>query len=663
MAKLKMDRFRIIALRKDRKRLLEHLQDSGIVQVEKIDESRQGFSKEDTSASIERFRKSARLCQQAQNILGKLSKEKKGLLDSFKGRREIDPDHIGVLAENAKDILLICEDIIGCENTIANLSAEKIRINTRLDTLNSWKDLDIPFSYKGTVSTFAFIGVLPLKYDILSLSEAVTRLDGELKFSFDIIGESEKETNIVFFVMKDEKERAEEVLRRLSFLTPAVTCDCTPKEETDSLKSRLEQIEKEKAEALQKIKSYGDKHREIKETEDYFNLRADKYEVIGNLEQTSHTFLIEGFIPEVDEKKLEKLCNRVSTCHIEFTECDQKDAPVKLKNNGFASPAQSIVTMYASPSHEDIDPTPVLAFFYYFFFGMMFSDAGYGLLFVLATAIMIKFLKPETSMKLNLKLFQYCGISTFFWGLIFGSFFGDAPAVIYNKITGASITMADIFPWPIIDPQKDALLLMVISIALGLIHILVGMGCKFYICIKNKDYLGAFFDTGFWMLLLIGLAVLAAGMALGQTVMNAGIIISLCSVAGLLLTQGRKKKGIVGKVVGGLASLYDITSYISDLLSYSRLLALGLTTAVMGQVFNMLSTMFSGGIVGAIIFIIIFIVGHLINFGLNALGSYVHTMRLQYVEMFSKFYEGGGKPFEPFTIKSKYIRIQEEKQK
>ncbi len=263
-------------------------------------------------------------------------------------------------------------------------------------------------------------------------------------------------------------------------------------------------------------------------------------------------------------------------------------------------------------------------------------------------------------MRNNLKLFQYCGVSTFFWGLIFGSIFGDAPAVLYNYFTDANLTMADILPWSTLDPQKDALLLMVISIAFGLVHILVGMGCKFYICLKQKDYGGAFFDTGLWMLMLVGFAVLAVGMATSPMILYIGAGIAIASAEGLVLTQGRNKKGF-GKVIGGLASLYDVTSYISDLLSYSRLLALGLTTGVMAQVFNMLATMFGKGIVGTVFMVVIMLVGHAINIGLNALGSYVHTMRLQYVEMFSKFYEGGGEEFEPFSLKSKYIKIKEDK--
>ena len=217
--------------------------------------------------------------------------------------------------------------------------------------------------------------------------------------------------------------------------------------------------------------------------------------------------------------------------------------------------------------------------------------------------------------------------------------------------------MQEMLPWPILDTQKDALTIMILSIGLGLIHILVGMSCKFYVCFKNKDYAGAFFDTGLWMTLLCGAAVLAAGLAFGQILVTVGAVIACASALGLVLTQGRDKKNIFAKLIGGVASLYDITSYISDLLSYSRLLALGLTTGVMAQVFNMLSTLMGTNVFGIIFMIVIFLIGHAITIGLNALGSYVHTMRLQYVEMFSKFYDGGGKPFEPFTLNSKNFKV------
>lgn len=656
-----MKTVRIIALREDRKRLLEHLQDSSLVQIKKNEHCTEGFSKVDLTSQTQVFERNVALTEQALKVLDEIAHEKKGMFSSFSGRREIDPDEIGVIASKAGDVISVCSRITELSKKCADNAAEQIRIGTSLAQLEVWQNLDIPLNTGDTKSTAVFIGTFPKYYDEKSLSEEIAAQNPKLEFEFEIEHSENNITCAVIFTPISQKTMAEDVLRNIGFAKPMSPTSHTPKEKSERLVKKREQLYKETEKAREEILSFADRRGDICDTQDYFRIRADKYRVIGELEHSKHTFVIYGYIPEEDCEKLEKLCNRVSVCHIDFADAND-DAPVKLKNNRFAQPAQGIVNMYSPPSHADIDPTPLLTFFFYFFFGMMFSDAGYGLLMTVAIGVVLKVFKPDTQMRNNLKLFQYCGISTFLWGLVFGSIFGDAPAVLYNHFTGADITMAQLLPWPTIDPQKDALTLMVISIAFGLVHILVGMGCKFYICLKQKDYGGAFFDTGLWMLLLIGIAVLAAGMFMSNILLYVGAVIAIACAVGLVLTQGRHKKGF-GKVIGGLASLYDITSYISDLLSYSRLLALGLTTGVMAQVFNMLATMFGTGVVGTIIMVVILLIGHAINIGLNALGSYVHTMRLQYVEMFSKFYEGGGQEFEPFSLKSKYIKIQEDKLK
>lgn len=654
-----MKTVRIVALREDRKRLLEHLQDSELIQVRKHKDDIDGFSRVDMTSQMQIFERNVTLTEQALKVLDDYAREKSGLLSSFKGRREIDPDEIGVIASKSAEVMRVCNNINELNKKIIDNNAEKVRINTSLNQLEVWKNLDIPLNTKDTNSTAVFIGTLPHVYTEAELSEAIVAENPKLEYEFEIEYAAENMTCIVLFAPISQKTMAEDALRTLGFSKPMTPTHYTPKVKAEKLRKKLEDIELENERAVKDIISLSERREDIKITQDYFRIRADKYNVINELDHTRHVFVINGFIPEQDCEKLTALCDRVAACYVEFGDADD-DAPVMLKNNRFSRPAQNILMMYAAPSHADIDPTPLLAFFFYFFFGMMFSDAGYGLLMVIAIGIVLKVFKPDKQMRNNLKLFQYCGVSTFFWGLVFGSIFGDAPASLYNFFTGANITMADILPWPTIDPQKDALMLMIISIAFGLIHILVGMGCKFYICFKAKDYGGAFFDTGLWMLLLIGIAVLGVGMATTQVVLYIGAGIAIACAVGLILTQGRKKKGF-GKVIGGIASLYDITSYISDLLSYSRLLALGLTTGVMAQVFNMLATMFGKSLIGVIFMFVILLVGHAINIGLNALGSYVHTMRLQYVEMFSKFYEGGGQEFEPFSLKSKYIKIQEDK--
>ena len=651
-----MKTVRIIALKKDRKRILEHLQNSSLVQVRHNDIPEKGFSRSDTAAQLQQFDRNTGLIKQALKILDKTVPEKKGLLASFKGRREIEPEDIGKIASASPKVIGICNKIIDLEKQRADTAAERIRLKTLLAQLEPWKSLDIPLNTSDTATTAVFIGTFPRMYDDVSLSEALAQ-DDELIFNYEIFFSSSVLTCAVIYVPKTQREQAENLLRTLGFTRPLNPTSKIPSEKIKRLEKKDDELIKKISEATVNIQKYAKYRSSISDTLDYYNLRADKYRVISELDQSRNTFILYGYVPEEDEKELEALCLKAADCIIEFEQAGD-DAPVKLKNNKFAEPAESIVTMYSPPSRTDIDPTPILAFFFYFFFGMMFSDAGYGLLLVIGTAIGISVFKPDKQMRNNLKLFQYCGIATIFWGLVFGSIFGDAPAVFYKMFTGNEITMAQLLPWPTLDTQKDALTIMILSIALGLVHILVGMSCKFYVCIRQKKYAEAFFDTGLWMTMLIGFAILAAGMVTLPILMTIGEIIAIASAVGLVLTQGRGKKGIFGKLMGGVASLYDITSYISDLLSYSRLLALGLTTGVMAQVFNMLSTLMGTNVVGIIFMIVIFIAGHAITIGLNALGSYVHTMRLQYVEMFSKFYEGGGKKFEPFSVNSKNFKIK-----
>lgn len=653
-----MKTVRIIALRQDRKRLLEHLQNSALVQIRKTEKSEKGFSKVDMSSQMQVFERNVTLTQQALNVLDELAPEKKSMLSSLSGRRVIDPDEIGVIAADAGKIIDVCNRITELNKIRADNAAEQVRIRTTLAQLEPWQNLDIPLNTGDTKTTAVFIGTLPKDYSDITLSEELAQQNSELMFEFEIQFTSRDMTCVVLFTPIAQKQMAENALRNIGFAKPMSPTSHTPKVKSERLRDKSALLTKQSEDAKNKIISYAGMRDKICNTQDYFRIRADKYHVISELDQTKHVFVINGYIPEEDCGKLSQMCERIASCYIEFGDVNEEEAPVKLKNNKFAEPAQSIVNMYSPPSYADIDPTPILAFFFYFFFGMMFSDAGYGLLMVVVIGIVLKVFKPDKNMRNNLKLFQYCGVSTIIWGLIFGSIFGDAPVSIYNAFTGASLTMKEILPWPTLDPQKDALMLMVISIAFGLVHILIGMSCKFYICWKQKDYAAALFDTGLWMLMLVGFAVLAVGMITAPIVMYIGAGIAVASAVGLILTQGRGKKGIVGKAIGGLASLYDITSYISDLLSYSRLLALGLTTGVMAQVFNMLATMLGTNIIGIIFMIVIFVVGHAVTIGLNALGSYVHTMRLQYVEMFSKFYDGGGQPFEPFTLNSKYFKAK-----
>ena len=372
-----MKSVRIIALRQDRKRLLEHLQDSGLVQIEKTETCRKGFGKIDMTSQIQIFERNVTLSENALKILDSNSPEKKSMLSAFCGRREIDPDEIGVIASNAGEVIDVCNRICELNKQIADNAAERIRIKTALAQLEPWKNLDIPLNAKDTKTTAVFIGSIQKEYNEISLSEALAEASPKLEFDFEIQFANEGLTCIVLFAPIAQKELAENALRDIGFAKPVTNSSLTPLAESKKLVERSHKLEDDTENAKKEIISFADRRKDIKDTQDYFRIRADKYSVIGELQHSRNVFVISGYIPEEDCEKLERLCERVSVCYVEFGDVDEEKAPVKLKNSRFAAPAESIVNMYSPPSHDDIDPTPLLAFFFYFFFGMMFSDAGY----------------------------------------------------------------------------------------------------------------------------------------------------------------------------------------------------------------------------------------------------------------------------------------------
>ena len=368
------------------------------------------------------------------------------------------------------------------------------------------------------------------------------------------------------------------------------------------------------------------------------------------------TFTLCELTATANEDKIVDLEKKYNACII-ITDPNENDddVPVELSNNAFSKPAEGILRMYSPPSKKDIDPTAPMSVFFYIFFGLMLSDAGYGLLVVLGCVIALLKFNMEEKMKNNIKLFLYCGISTCFWGVLFGGYFGDLIYRVSDHFFGAPIIVKPLW----LDPLKEPLTLLIFGIALGVVHVFAGMIINFINLLRHGEILSAVFDVGLWLLTLSGAVVLAVGLGLGINLTSIAVVMMIAGAVGLVLTQGRDKKGF-SKVVSGVASLYDITSYLSDILSYSRIMALGLATGVLAQVVNLLGTM-SEGVLGVLMFIVIFLIGTAISLAMNALGAYVHTIRLQYVEFFNKFYEGGGRFFSPFSANTKFIRFKKPK--
>ncbi len=391
--------------------------------------------------------------------------------------------------------------------------------------------------------------------------------------------------------------------------------------------------------------------------------------MLGTLPQSQRTFVISGYTAKKFVPALEKAIGANYDCVMDVEEVgEEEEVPTILQNNSFSRSWEGIVESYGLPKRGEFDPTTIMSFFYVFFFGMMLSDAAYGAILAIACFVLLKkFPRMSPGMYQSIKLFMFCGISTVIWGILFGGYFGNIVDVVSAKFFGTTITPAALWFIPLNDPMK----LLVYSMLFGVIHLFVGLGIKGYMCIKNRQFMDFFCDVVLWFCLVVGLILMLLPSSLFASIAQTEIVfpdvvnlmakvLAIFGAVGIVLMSGRGTKNPGIRLALGAYDLYNITGWLSDVLSYSRLLALGLATGVIASVINQMGSMVPNNIFGIIAFIVIFIVGHALNLAINLLGAYVHTNRLQFVEFFGKFYEGGGKPFEPFCADTKYVDIKEE---
>lgn len=647
----------VYALKSDRKRILEALQREGTVDIsrQELSEVTEGFERYDTAGSVGNFERTAATAQKALEILDEYAPENKGLLASLSGRRIVTDEEYAEAVKNNGEIMQKCRAVIKAATGVTECIAERVRLNARIETVLPWESLDVSQQFSGTKRTAAFVGSVPKNLSENEIAELLAGKNQELVFSVEKISANEEQTNVFIVCPKSQKDSMATALKEIGFVKPPQATTKVPKDKLAELRRKLEENEVKQKELTESIIGYAESRYDFELVADYFTTRAEKYRVLSSLDQSKNTFILKGYIDADKADELKAYIEDSFNAAVEIEEpAESEDVPVAIKNNAFTEPAAGLTELYALPKKDEIDPTPIMSFFYYFFFGMMLSDAGYGILLALGSWFLIKKCKPEKSMERSLRLFMYCGISTVIWGIIFGSFFGDIIWVVSRTFFDYELP-----PWPI-NPMNQAIELFIVSLAMGFTVIITGLAAKFVSSCRNDGKVAAIFETGSWIAIMLGIGVLAVGIFLNISVLTV-IGGALAGVGALtVIANGVRTKGIAG-VFSGIGGLYNITGYISDLMSFSRLMALGLTTAAMGQVFNLLGAMGGRSVVGALVMFVIFTVGHLASFALNALGAYVHTLRLQYVELFGKFYEGGGKPFKPFAHKSKYTRFKEDK--
>ena len=672
MAMLKMQRIYIYALIKYCKDILETLQRRGVVEIENLELEDSVFFKEDTSSLQAQYNRSAATATEALEILSRYAPQKKGLLSSFKGREQISTAEYDKMVDGAQDTLRIAYDIISYQKNIDMNEAEKVKYEAQLESIKPWLSLDVPMNFSGTATTTAFIGKFSEKKSstdiVTQLAELIPEVEG---INVEVISGDENQTCVFILAMKQDAEDVSDALRRIGFEYPSYVSPVAPQTREKQINKHISNREGRILEAEKNIKAYEKYYAKLEFLEDYFVMKSERYKAFDDITTSRNTFILSGYITERDAQGLKQYLEEHFNAEVELEASDTPDTPVVLKNNKFAEPTESVLASYSYPDRHEADPTSIMAIFYYIFFGMMFSDAGYGIVMALACGILLKKFKGmEAGLRRSMKMFFWCGVSTTIWGLLFGSFFGDAVSVISNTFFGTPPPDIPGLVVPIwFNPVSNPMQMLMFSFLLGIIHLFAGLAIMAYNDIKHKEYLAVLYDVVSWYL-LVGGAILAllsldmmgniAGFTLPPVFLTIGGVMAAIGAVLILLFAGRESKNPVKRLLKGAYGLYGATGYLSDILSYSRLLALGLATGVIAQVFNQIGSMMGSGVIGVILFILIFVIGHGLNIGINALGAYVHTNRLQFVEFFGKFYTGGGREFKPFKINTKHYTVKEE---
>ena len=635
-----MKHLRLLGMESEREALLKAMQEMECVEISSIDGSEEalksGFAKPDDKALMS-AQEASRAYRTALASLDRFAPEKKGM---FRKRQGVSRAAF-FSAESEENARTAAETINKDTRRLGEIESERTKNEALRATLAPWLTVDVPLG--GADGALAvFFGTAGLNVTDDALKALADSLDGLLTWQ-----QASSDRSLRYLLVmchRSVRERALSALRDLGFSTVSFRgMTGTARENDKALAENLAALEKERQEIKQRIAGLGGKREALLEASDRAAIALRREEAKSRLVGTDKVFLLEGWLPADRCAEIEKTL-KPFTCAIETrepTEDEYPQVPVQLKNNKLTRPLNMVTEMYSLPAYGTLDPNPLMAPFFILFYGIMMADMGYGLLMMIASVIISKKYRPKGTSGELFSLLGLCGISTFIMGALTGGFFGDFLTQLV-----AIVSPGTVFALPkLFDPLDDLTMILIGSMALGMVQIVTGMAISLIEKCKRKKFLDAFFEEITWWIVFIGIALLALGK--GAAVLYVGCALVLLGP----IVQG---KGW-GKLTGVFGSLYNhVTGYFGDILSYTRLMALMLAGSVIAQVFNMLAAM-PGNVIA---FIIISMLGNAMNFGLNLLGCYVHDLRLQCLEFFNKFYVDGGKPFRPMTLDTEYVDLQ-----
>ena len=506
--------------------------------------------------------------------------------------------------------------------------------------LEKWEQLELTPQAAATFSHLgALIGTIPnTDDDALRLA-----LGAHPDLKFQEVFTDDTEHGVLVFYKTGSLEEVRKILKEYGFKPFDYDHEELPAERVAQIKANIRQQEAVADAMTKSLAASKNELDQLKVQLDYLCNLSSRQESKNQLASTQNLAALEGWIESNQVQALEACLTEQFGQSIliqtrEIRQDEEDKVPTKLKNNALVEPFELVTEMYSLPKYGDKDPTPVVSLFYFVFFGMMVADIGYGLLLFLGTSLALHFLHVKSGLAKNLRFFRLLGVAVIIWGLVYGSFFGFE------------------LPFALISTSSDAMTILVISVVFGFVTVLAGLFLSGLKNIRLKDYAEAYNEGFAWVLILLGLLLLALGnffpsLAFAATI---GQWLAIINALGILAVSIVSAKSLAG-LGSGLFNLYNVSGYVGDLVSFTRLMALGLSGASIGSAFNLIVSLFPP-VARFSIGILLFIALHLVNMFLSFLSGYVHGARLIFVEFFGKFYDGGGKPFTPLKPSEKYVQ-------
>ena len=662
MAIVKMKKLRLMAVRSRKDALLRELIQHGCVEFSELE----GQIRDTGLADILRREDTKLMTLKSQQaslshaiaILDKYVPAKSALLSA-------KPEVAGSVLLDESGVsgaLKVAAAIESNDDSVRRIAAEESRQRGIIESLQPWLELDMPLNKEGTGRTAIMLGTLSAKLSPEEVKSALAQASEEAEL-FQV-SQDKSCYYVVLLCIREDLPAVQECLRSFGFTAAAVAgMSGSARECLGRAEAELRELADEKAACIAQIEGESVRRDELKLACDRVSTKIALAEAEGMLYGTDSVVLMQGWMPAEREAQLERVFEKYECAWESFEpeEDEYPQVPVQLKNNKFTNALNMVTNMYSLPAYGTVDPNPLMAPFFIIFYGLMMADMGYGLLMILAAIVALKKIKPKAGTLAFCQLLLYGGISTVIFGALTGGLFGDAPYRLVHMFNPQST-------WEglpaLFSPVRDSNIVLYGSMVLGFIHLNAGMIVSFVQKKKAGNVMDGIFEEGpLWVIFFGGALAALSLLGITDALVKPGLIILAVGCVMLLYGAGRHAKGF-GKVTAAFGLIYNtLTGWFGDILSYSRIMALMLAGGVVGQVFNTIAAMPAesngANFVTVAVFFLIFIIGHVLNFGLNLLGCFVHDLRLQCLEFFGKFYVDGGKPFAPLRVRSKYVSAKE----